>query len=162
MRIIQQWRQEIKMKDEYRKYEEACERIREKNKQLLSDFASWLRQKGLAEKTIRQHTQNIDFYINEYLLYEDAQEAAEGVGQAGMFLGYWFIKKAAWSSAASIRSNAASLKKFYDFMQARGLVDEESVRDLRETLREGMPEWLGTMDRYDDPSITDPKDIWGL
>jgi hypothetical protein len=47
-------------------------------------------------------------------------------------------------------------------MQARGLVDEESVRDLRETLREGMPEWLGTMDRYDDPSITDPKDIWGL
>jgi hypothetical protein len=99
---------------------------------------------------------------NEYLLYEDAQEAAEGVGRVSMFLGYWFIKKAAWSSAASIRSNAASLKKFYDFMQTIGLVDEESVRDFRETLRQEMPEWLGTMGRYDDPSITDPEEIWGL
>jgi site-specific recombinase XerD len=150
------------MKDEYRQYEEACERIREQNEHLLADFASWLRQNGLSEKTIRQHTQNIDFYINEYLLYEDAQEAAQGAGQVSMYLGYWFIRKAAWSSAASIRSNAASLKKFYDFMQARGLVDEESVRDLRETIRMEMPEWLATVSRYDDPSITDPKDIWGL
>jgi site-specific recombinase XerD len=149
------------MEDEYREYEEACQRIREKNGQLLSDFAVWLRRKWLSEKTICQHRQNIDLYINEYLLYEDAQEATEGVGQVSMFLGYWFIKKAAWSSAAAIRSNAASLKKFYDFMQAIGMVDEESVRVLRETLRQKMPEWLGTMRCYD-PSITDSKEIWRL
>ncbi|MBO0862426.1 MAG: recombinase, partial [Chloracidobacterium sp.] len=66
-------------KDRYRDYEEACQRIREKNDKLLMDFAIWLKRKGLSEKTIRQHNQNIDLYINNYLLYEDAEEAAKGV-----------------------------------------------------------------------------------
>ncbi|HKX28147.1 MAG TPA: hypothetical protein VJ302_10665 [Blastocatellia bacterium] len=84
------------------------------------------------------------------------------MGRVSIFLRYWFIKKAAWSSAASVRGNAASLKKFYDFMQTTGRVDVESVRDLRETPRQEMPEWLGTMERYDNPSITDPEHIWRL
>ncbi len=32
-----------------------------------------------------------------------------------LFLGYWFIKKAMWSSPVQIKSNAASLKKFFTF-----------------------------------------------
>src|SRR5947209_19926177 len=104
------------MTDSYREYEAKCERIREENKQLLSDFSQWLSRKGLSEKTIRQHSSNVDLYVNHYLLYEEAIEAADGLSHLGMFLGYWFIKKALWSSEPSIRSNAASLKKFYEFM----------------------------------------------
>jgi hypothetical protein len=58
------------------------------------------------------------------------------------FLGYWFIRKAAWSSPASIRSNAASLKKFYGFMAERDLIEKDDLSDLNASIKEGMPVWL--------------------
>ena len=149
------------MTERYEAYERACEEIRQHNAGLLSDFQEWLVQKGLSEKTVTRHVQNIDFYLNGFLLYEDPQEAAPGVYDVSRFLGFWFIRKALWASEASIRSNAASLKKFYGFMQERGLVTEESVRQLHETIKEGLPDWLARMRRYDDPTITDPEEIWG-
>ena len=82
------------MIDDYKQYEIECEKIRESNKKLLEDFENWLRKSNLADTTIRRHVENIDFYINEYLLYEDAIEPQAGVFSVSMFLGYWFIKKA--------------------------------------------------------------------
>jgi len=150
------------MVDDYAQYEIECEKIRESNKGLLDDFSTWLRRSGLSSKTIKKHTENVDFYINEFLLYEDAQEPQEGVHSVGMFLGYWFIKKAMWASAASIKSNAASLKKFYTFLQERGLVSEDDLDLMKETIKEEMPEWLATLARYDDASITDMEEVWGF
>jgi predicted RNA-binding protein with EMAP domain len=116
----------------------------------------------LSEKTIRNHLSNIDFYINEYLLYEDATEAKDGVHSVSMFLGYWFIKKAMWASQASIKSNAASLKKFYTFLAGKALIDKEDLSDLKDTIKEEMPEWLATLKRYDDPSIEEMEDVWRM
>lgn len=64
--------------DDSQKYEADCQRIRKVNHELLKDFESWLESSGLSEKTINNHISNIDFYINEYLLYEDAVEAKDG------------------------------------------------------------------------------------
>lgn len=150
------------MVDDYEQYEIECERIRESNAKLLDDFAAWLRQAGLSSKTIKKHIENVDFYINEFLLYEDAEEPSEGVGSVGMFLGYWFIKKAMWASATSIKSNAASLKKFYTFLYEREMVSKEDLDLLKETIKEDMPEWLETLARYDDPTITDMGEVWGF
>ena len=150
------------MSNDYEQYEIKCEKIRESNRKLLDDFAIWLQQSGLSRKTINKHTQNIDFYINEFLLYEDAEEPPEGIYSVNMFLGYWFIKKAMWSSAASIKSNAASLKKFYAFLHERGLVSQDDLALLKETIKKRMPEWLATLARYNDPSITDMEEVWGL
>ncbi|MFP4345610.1 MAG: recombinase [Anaerolineales bacterium] len=150
------------MRDDYEQYKIECDRIREANQQLLEDFAAWLQASGLSSKTIQKHTENIDFYINEFLLYEDTVEPQEGADSVDYFLGYWFVKKAMWASEASIRSNAASLKKFYKFLHERGMVSKEDLDSLTETIKEEMPEWLETLDRYDDPTITDPEDIWGL
>jgi site-specific recombinase XerD len=148
--------------DDYAEYEEACEQIREENEALLDEFAAWLEQKRLSEATIRRHRENVDFYINEYLLYEDAIEAKDGASDISMFLGYWFIKKAMWASPAQIKSNAASLKKFYAFMQEKGEISPEELSQLNETVKEEMPEWLETMQRYDDPDIDDMAEVWGL
>ena len=150
------------MSNDYERYEIECERIREANEKLLADFAIWLQQSGLSSKTIDKHTENVDLYINEFLLYEDAEEAPEGVHSIDMFLGYWFIKKAMWSSPSSIKSNAASLKKFYTFLHERGLVSPDDLDSLKETIKEEMPEWLATLARYDNPSITDMGEVWGL
>ncbi len=138
-------------------YEKDCKITRNSNKRLLKKFEDWLKSSGLSEKTIHNHVSNIDFYINEYLLYEEIIEAKNGVYNISMFLGYWFIKKAMWASQASIKSNATSLKKFYTFMSENDLINKEDLTDLKEVIKEEMPEWLETLGRYDDPSI---EDVW--
>ena len=150
------------MPDDYEQYEIDCARIRESNEKLLDDFATWLRESNLTDKTIGRHVDNIDFYINEFLLYEDAVEPQNGVHSVDMFLGYWFIRKAMWASASAIKSYAASLKKFYTFLHERGLVNKDDLDSLKETIKEDMPEWLATLARYDDPSITDMGEVWGF
>lgn len=139
--------------DAYKKYEKNCKKIREANEGLLTDFETWLISFGLAPKTIVQHISNIDFFINDYLLYEDAIEAFEGVHKVSMYLGYWFISKAMWASASSIRSNAASIKKFYAFMLAKGLVDPQALDILAQTIKEDMPTWLAQMKRHDQDAL---------
>ena len=138
--------------NDYEKYEDDCKIIRKTNKKLLGEFETWLKSAGLSENTISKHLSNIDFYINEYLLYEDAIEAKDGIQGVSMFLGYWFIKKAMWASQASIKSNAASLKKFYAFLLEKGLIEQEDLIELEDTIKDEMPEWIEELNRYDDPS----------
>lgn len=149
------------MVDDYAKYEEEKGRIRADNEKILAEFEAWLRNSNLKDVTIGRHVENIDFYINEFLLYEDTIEAKDGIFQIGMFLGYWFIKKALWSSQAHIKSNAASLKKFYAFMYENGEVSKADLEELKEEIKEEIPEWLATMERYDDPSIESMFEVWG-
>ena len=150
------------MTDDYARYEKQCEGIRQENAKLLDEFAEWLVAKGLSEATVIRHRDNMDFYLNHFLLYEDAERAEAGVHMAGTFLGYWFIRKAMWASRASIKSNAASLKKFYTFMVAKSKVEQEELDDLNALIKEEMPEWLATLARYDDPDIDDPAEVWGI
>jgi len=150
------------MVDRYEEYEQACRVLREENAVLLEDFADWLRKKGLSEKTIKRHFENIEFFVNEFLLYEEAKPASCGVQEVGYFLGYWFIRKAMWASQTSIRSYSGSLKKFYQFMFGRGLIEHEALDGLKAQIKKELPEWLETLRRYDDPSIEDPWEIWDL
>ncbi len=78
-----------------------------------------------------------------------------------MYFGYWFIKKGMWASASSLKSNAASLKKFYSFLLEQGLITAEDLADLKETIKENMSEWQATLRRYDDPDIEDMEEVWG-
>ena len=138
-------------------YDDQCKTIKAANKRILGDFQADLKSSGLSKKTIDNHLSNIDFYINEYLLYEEATDAKSGITAVDTFLGYWFIKKAMWASQSSIKGNATSLKKFYTFMYEKELIDEYDLAELKETIKEGMPEWLATLDRYDDLSV---EDVW--
>jgi hypothetical protein len=42
-------------------------------------------------------------------------------------------------------------------MYEKGLIDKEDLVDLKDTIKEEMPEWLATLERYDDPSV---EDVW--
>jgi site-specific recombinase XerD len=143
--------------NDYAQYEKDSEAIRKANKQLLTEFSAWLKTAGLAAGTIKNHCANIEFYVNEFLLYEEAMEAKDGVTEVDAFLGYWFIQKAMWSSQASIKSNAASLKKFYTFLYEKGLIDKQALADLKEDIKDGLPLWLATLARYEDP---DEEEVW--
>ena len=139
--------------DDYKIYETDCKRIRRENSVILDKFAEWLQAKQLSTSTIKNHVNNIDFYANEFLLYEKAIEVKDGASQIGMFLGYWFIRKAMWSSVNQIKCNAASLKKFYTFMYEKDYVKQEQLNDLNDIVKEEMPDWIAAMERYDDQKL---------
>jgi hypothetical protein len=44
-------------------------------------------------------------------------------------------------------------------MLERREVALEAVKDMKERIKEDLPEWVATMKRYDDPSI-DPENVW--
>jgi len=134
--------------EDYEKLEIECEKERVKNKKLLEEFSNWLKESGLTKKTINRHINNVNFYINEYLLNYDLTEAKDGIDEIDMFIGDWFIRKAMWSSRAEIKANATSLKKFYTFMNEKGLVEDIELKELKIAIKMGMPEWLKAMEEY--------------
>ena len=52
-------------------YDERVRAIRAYNQPILDDFRIWLEQSGLAEKTVKAHVFNIDFFT-EYLVYKES------------------------------------------------------------------------------------------
>ena len=138
------------MTHEYEAYEKECEKIREINNLHLVGFEIWLKNSGLSKKTIDKHVSNADFYINDYLCYYDAQDVQSGCYSINMFLGDWFIRKTAWSSCGTIKSTAASIKKFYAYMLAVNVVEQKDYDILCETIKDDMPEWLDAMIEFDE------------
>ena len=119
-----------------------------------------MKNKKLSQKTIDKHVSNIDFYINEFLLYESPQQAAEGITELNYFLGYWFIKKAMWASPTSIKENITSLKHFYCYMNTIGQVSNEELAEMKVGIKESKDEWIETVQKYDDPNIG-IEELWG-
>lgn len=125
--------------------------IREKNNQYLEIFEEDLKTANLKQKTINNHLANVDFYINTYLLNYEPLEMAAGCGnEIQFFLGDFFIRKAIWSTPASIKSKAASIKKFYKSMMNHGYVDKESYSILCDDIKENMSEWQAESEAYND------------
>ena len=145
--------------DEYEIYQTECKKIKKENRKLLNSFRQYLGSKNLSKKTVDKHVSNIDFYINEFLLYEEPSKAKEGVNRLDYFLGYWFIRKAMWASVTSIKEIITSLKHFYTYMHLIDEIDLEELNEMKEEIKESKDEWLETLRKYDDPD-TDFEDIW--
>ena len=136
-----------KMEENYEELERQANKVREENKVHLSEFEKWLTDKGLSKKTIENHVDNVEFYINMYLLRYQIQDVTDGCfqGNLDVFLGDYFIRKCMWASCAHIKGNAASFKKFYAFMLEKGVIKQSDYDELCESIKLDMPEWLATM-----------------
>jgi predicted DNA-binding protein (MmcQ/YjbR family) len=132
---------------ELEELERQADKIREVNKVHLSEFEKWLVDKSLTKKTIENHVDNVEFYINMYLLRYEIQDVTDGCFQGNLdgFLGDYFIRKCTWASCAHIKGNAASFKKFYTFMFEKGVIKQSDYDELCESIKLDMPEWLATM-----------------
>lgn len=132
----------------YEIYEKICQEQQEKNKNYLEVFQNDLIKVGLTKKTIIKHVDNVDFYINTYLLREEPLEMKEGCrGRINMFLGYFFIHKCAWSSPGTIKATAASIKKFYKCMVDHGFVTKTDYEYLTDEIKENMQSWQSDCER---------------
>lgn len=111
-------------------YEKELEKNTKRNDKFINEFEEWLNQKNLTPRTINKHLCNIDLFINSYLAYYEVIKMEEGVIFICDFLGDWFIRKCAWSSANSIKEMAASIKKFYQCMSEKNILKKKNIKDL--------------------------------
>lgn len=137
----------------YEEYELECKKREEENETYLKIFMDELKEAGLTEKTINNHCSNVEFYLNTYLLREEPKEMVQGCYGLDLFFGYFFIRKCMWSSAASIKSTAASFKKFYKCMLKYDLIEEKDYEYLCQDIKENMKEWQSACREFDDLSF---------
>ena len=142
----------------YKEYEQKCDEIRMRNAAYLDEFREDLLNAGLKEKTVNRHCQNADFYINTYLLREEPLEMTCGTDSFMIddFLGHFFIRKCMWSTPGTIKSTAASIKKFYSSMLKRGNIDESDYGELIETIKDNIDRWLKDCESHNDPDAPNP------
>ena len=143
-------------------FEDECEDRELYNENLLAEYRGYLTEKKLTPRTLEKHLSNVEFYINDYLLDNEDLEARDGVSEISLYLGYWFIRKGAWTGPAAIKDHASSLKNFYQFMLQKGEINQEEFSELKETIKEEMPEWIATLKRYLDEDIEDMDEVWGF
>ena len=131
----------------YEDFDREVEEIRAENNVLLDDFEKWLTSSGLKDKTIKKHIGNVEFYVNDYLLYDDCTRAKEGASALNGFFDWFFPKKAMWSSQAATKETTASLKKFYKYLTETKIIHAVDYHFMLSEIKENMPSWL---ENYDD------------
>lgn len=141
---------------DYDQYLEECKKIKERNYLLLDLFKDDLIQSGLKDKTISRHLSNVEFYINEFLLYRDAYPMEEGLNMLDDYLGNFYIRKCLWSTPGNIKSTATSIKKFYKSMVDHGEIDKEGYYDLCSLIKDSMDIWQMDCAIYNDPESPNP------
>ena len=106
----------------------------------------------LSSKTIRNHLTNIDFFLS-YFLYNYRNHAnplniKRMKKEIDNYLGCYYIRKYLSSSPSGIRSNAASIKKFYKCLLEHDMIQEEEYEQLCEVINQGLPEWVDIYEEY--------------
>ena len=117
---------------EYKNYQQARIETKGTKAELLNDFEQWLGRK-VSSGTAQRHCQDVEPYINTFLLYNEASAANQQARRIATFMGYWFIRRGR-ANPASTTENAASLDKFCSFMQEKGKIDAHTLRDIKQTI----------------------------
>jgi len=133
---------------EYKEWEDEIEKIKKHNNNLLSDFEEWLKNKDLKPKTIRNHIDNVEFYVNGFLLRYEPIPAENGAIEIGSFLGDYFIRKTTWASKYTIQENIASFKKFYTFLNEIGKISNSELTDMKELIKDEKTDWIEEVVNY--------------
>ena len=101
---------------------------------------------GFAPRTIKRHLQNMDFFLNTYLVFDEACPLTmeEGVNAIDDFLGY-FLEEKTYFTDSTKRSFVTSLRKFYKSMAKHGKITPEQYEDVVESLQDGGAECKALM-----------------
>lgn len=138
--------------DDYDVYVSKWEVIEKENNEALEKFKEYLENKGLKEKTIQSHLNNVEFYLNTYLFrvgligYKNAFE----IEHMEDYFGYFFIRKCMWSTPYSVKATLASMKKFNLFMFENKMISKEQYNGFVELVKESKEDWIQQCDDYNE------------
>lgn len=141
--------------DENDEYEKKCIDIIKENEEYLTLFEDDLIGSGFSEKTIVKHIDNVSFYINTFLTYYEPKHMEEGCFTLGSYLGGFFIRKCMWSTPSSIKTTAASIKKFYKCMLKNNKIEADSYEHLCFSIKYDMEDWQSYCAKFNDPNRYD-------
>lgn len=133
-------------------YEEILEALLKDADYYIDVFKKDLEKSSLSEKTKKNHILNIVFFLKDYLAYRELATMEEGCWKVDDFLGYFFIRKCMWSTPDTVRSNAASLKKFYKCMSEHGLLADEDYEEFKNTVKMDLHDWMDECAEFNNPS----------
>lgn len=133
------------MSKENTDYKNQFKVICKQNASYLHLFESDLQ--GLAPKTIKRHLQNVDFFLNTYLVFDESNPLTmeEGITAIDDFLGY-FLEFKTFFTDSTKHSFVTSLRKFYKSMAAHGKITQEQYEDVVESLRDGGAEYKALLE----------------
>ena len=117
---------------EYKNYQQARIETKGTKAELLNDFEQWLGRK-VSSGTTQRDCQDVEPYVNTFLLHNEASAANQQARRIATFMGYWFIRRGR-ANPASTTENAASLDKFCSFMQEKGRIDAHALNDIKQTI----------------------------
>ena len=103
------------------------EKIEKQHEELLNIFKEDL--SNLSDKTIKKHIQNVDFFINEYLLNRNNANYEEVNNEVDLFFRDFFIRKCMWSSHDKFK--------------------KDDYKCLCDTIKDEMKSWQESCDYYD-------------
>jgi len=138
----------------YKDWEMKLQELEKHNDRLLKVFTKHLKTKSLKPKTIKTHTDNLEFFANDFLLRYEIIPIEKGFSKIGTFLGDYFIRKTSWSSKYTIQENIASFNKFYTFLNEIGEISDIELKEMKEMIRDEKADWIEEVESYWD-SIED-------
>ena len=134
-------------------YLDFSEQNEDTNHEYLLLFQEDLENAGLKQKNIYNHLSNADLSINDFSGNRMNVTMEEGVTTLGDFLGDFFIRKCMWSSPATVKTTAASLKKFYKSMADHGKIEKKDYDYVCRDIKESMAYWQECCAEYNNPDF---------
>ncbi len=128
--------------------EKEYQKLAKENQKLLELFKHWLNAQNLSNKTIHNHLFNAEFFINKYLLDYQFVAPIEGISLIEDFMEDFFVRKCMWSNVSSIKSTAASLKKFYQCLAENGKMSDKDLNSVKEIIKDNMDFWIENVTDY--------------
>lgn len=128
--------------EKYEVWEKEMNKLKRINAKILAEFEDYLKSKSLKSTTIKKHIFDIEVYAKAFLLNNELIPIEEGVLYIDDYLGDYFVRKVVWSSKAVIRRNIVSFKKFYTFLNEKGLVSNENLQEMKEVIKCEQKDWL--------------------
>ena len=111
------------------------------NKAYIDLFEEKLTKENLVSKTIDKHVDNVDFYLNFFLLFYEPLKMEDGITHIANFYDFFF-QKCYWASKNSLKDMIASLKKFYKCMNQEGYITDDALDSFNKIVKEEMKYWI--------------------
>ncbi len=133
---------------DYEAYEKDCSKIRKQNKSYLDLFEKDMIKARLAYSTIEKHMRNLQLFLDDFLLQEEPLTMVDGLYHLDRFFDF-FARKCTWSSPGTVKTTAASIKKFYKSMLDHGHVNADQYEELCTEIKERKEDWMEATIPYD-------------
>ena len=121
------------------------------NRVLLKEFEKYLYSTNLTKKTVDKHLDNIDLYINTYVLRTDIIPPEEEVTIfIDDYFEYFMPYKTTFGSISDTKAQIGSLKKFYKYLVDINRLAKNDYNEMLEIIKANKQEWFNA---YNDEDI---------